>query len=200
MKDYLDSCDAELSQSHFYRMLALGCFDSFITLPLSITTMVTNIVEIGADFNFYQGWTFIHSGWEPELFRKSRWSMSKWNKLTVYWVEWSNAFLALAFFALFGLTLEARRRYHRLFYLLCRPFQAKKEAVAEKELPEAVFKSGRRTDVTITSNVSSRYADSFTLAFKRISIKPYSNNQAEVEAWIIVIIMDLSTYRDVIAR
>lgn len=174
MRSYLDSGDAEISQGHFYRMFALGCFDIFITLPITTTDMVTDIVGFGPGFMFYQGWTYIHDNWEPNIVLKSVWSKEKWGAFSAHWNEWINVLLALAFFFLFGLTSEARKGYRRFFRFLARPFGVKQVDNSQKTddmLPEAVFKSGTGTNATVTSNISSRYGISVLSARKHFSIK-----------------------------
>lgn len=153
MNDYLDSCDAELSQSHLYRLFALGCFDLIVTLSISVTNLVFNIMS-DPPFIFYQGWTLIHSDWEPALIPKSIWSADKLSASSVYWDEWINPFLAFVFFALFGITSEAREEYRRIFRFLRRPFAIRKADIKEEVLPDAVFERGKVTDAT---NISGRY-------------------------------------------
>lgn len=156
MSDHLHSSDGELQESQFFRMFALGCFDAFITLPISTTILIVNIDVTGPPFQFYQGWTFVHSYWEPDFIPKSAWSTSKWVELTVYWDEWINPFYALVFFVLFGLTPEAKKGYRRFFRFLRRPFDARQGDIMEEGLPDVVFKSGRGTKTTAATNMSSR--------------------------------------------
>lgn len=180
MNEYLDSGDEQISQSHFLRMLALGCLDMFVTLPLNATSLISNILN-QLPFVFFEGWTFIHTNWEPLLLPKSLWSTDRWSVVSVHWNEWISFFWAVVFFALFGLTPKAKNGYRRLFRLLGKPFRASKRAGKEEDLPEAVFKSGRETGATNTSNVSSRYALATIFALTR-SKKSYSNAQPEVLA------------------
>lgn len=156
MRKVLDSCNAEPSQNDFYRLLALCCFDSLITLPITIIDLVVIIVSLGPLFTFYQGWTFLHTDWEPILTPKSTWSTLKWSVFGVHWNEWINVFLSLIFFALFGLTREAKKRYRRFLHLLRKPFGMKQQATRDEELPDVVFTSGRGTNVTLTSNTSAK--------------------------------------------
>lgn len=158
MHNLLDNYDhdTEPSQSNFYRMLVLGCFESLITLPITITDLVVAIISLGPLFTFYQGWTFLHTGWEPILTPKSTWSTLKWSVFGVHWNEWINAFLSLVFFVLFGLTAEAKKRYRRFLLLLRKPFGVKQEGGTDE--PDVVFKSGRGTNATANSNISSQYA------------------------------------------
>lgn len=179
MNDYLDSCDAELSQSHLYRLFALGCFDLIVTLPIAVTNLVFNFIS-DPSFIFYQGWTLIHSDWEPALIPKSIWSADKVSASTVYWDEWINPFLALVFFALFGLTSEAREEYRKLFRFLRRPFAVRQADIKEEVLPEAVFECGRVTDAT---NISGRYVLIILPICKHSSLKSHSYTQADILAW-----------------
>lgn len=156
MNAYLDSSDKGLNRNHFYRMLALGCFDVFITLPSNTTSLIISVLN-GESIEFYEGWTFIHSEWEPILIPKTVWSIDKWTTFLMYWDMWINPFFALIFFALFGFTAEAKECYRRLLHILCRPFRSKQAAGAEDLLPDVVFKSEREIDVTITSSISSRW-------------------------------------------
>lgn len=159
MSAHLDSFDAGLNQSYIYRVFALGCFDAFITLPISLINLVISI-QLTPIFYFYQGWTFIHSDWGPFLYSRSMWSTFKWSVFSVRWDEWINPFLALVFFSLFGLTPDARQGYRRLFCFLKRPFGVRQKVSTEEGLPDVAFKSGRGTNTTDTSNVSSRYVSS----------------------------------------
>jgi len=154
MNEYLGSSDEGLSQSHFNRMLALGCFDILITLPIVIILLVVDIFA-SAHFEFYQGWTYIHTEWEAALVPKSEWSATIWDRFLLRWDEWINPFFALVFFILFGLTPEARDGYRRLFRFLIKPLGVKSTAGTAEILPDAIFKDGKDLNETVTSNTSS---------------------------------------------
>lgn len=178
MSNHLGSFGAELNQSQFFRMFALGCFDSFITLPITFTGLVSNVIGSGPSFNFYQGWTFIHSNWEPVLVPKSIWASFKWSAFSVYWDQWVNPFFALVFFALFGLTPEAREGYRRAFRCISRPFGVQREE-SVKDLP-GMFEHGGVTNASATSNVSSRYGLRILTARIHFLIKSKCSTQADV--------------------
>lgn len=159
MNEYLDSTGADegLSQSHFNRMLALGCFDILITLPIVIILLVIDILD-GGNFEFYQGWTYIHTQWGAAPVPKSEWSATIWNRFLLRWDEWINPFYALVFFVLFGLTSEARNGYRRFFRFLGTPFRVERaDSTAEDVLPDAIFKSGKDLNESYSSNTSSEY-------------------------------------------
>lgn len=146
----------QVNASDFYRMFALGSLDSLLTLPLSTLVIVLNFVESRPSLDFYQGWTSIHSNWKPVLVPKSIWSMNKLTVGSLYWGEWINPFTAVIFFALFGMTQEARKRYQTIFRYLGRPFGVMQLEVTEDELPPVDFGSGRETGATNTSNTMTK--------------------------------------------
>lgn len=150
-------------------MFTLGCLDAFITLPITITGLVGNIIGIGPLFSFYLGWTAIHSDWEPTFFAKSMWSKIKWNVVSLSWDKWVNPFWALVFFSLFGLTPEARKGYRKLYRFLTNPFGVRPAESVEESLPR-MFESAGEANATITSNVSSRYSSSILTAHNHFFI------------------------------
>lgn len=186
MSDHLDSLDVELNHSQFFRMFALGCFDSFITLPISITGTVGNIVSSSPKLVFYQGWTAMHSDWEPIFIPRSIWSTDKLFVFALHWDEWINPFFALVFFALFGLTLGARKGYCKFLCFLVRPFGVRQADHTEESLPDVVFNSGRGTDASATSNISSRYCLSVFSARKSLLTISCSSPPADVSVWILI--------------
>lgn len=167
MSGHLDSFGAGLNQSQFFRMFALGCFDSFTALPINIVDLVSSFVRTGPSFRFYQGWTVIHSDWEPVLFPKSAWSTVTWDVFGMHWVEWVNPFLATVFFALFGLTPEARKGYRRFFRFIGKSFGVK-QAESVKESFSEMFGDSREANTTAMSNISTRYCLNILSARKHL--------------------------------
>lgn len=151
MNEYLGSSEETLSQSHYYRILALGYFDIFLTLPIGVTELVVGLNKTNS-LRFYEGWSVIHTNWDPALVPKSVWSAEKWGAFSVHWDQWINFVFAVAFFALFGLTPEAKKGYQSFFRPLSRRFGVKR---SEEALPIAVFASRRGLNATFTSNASS---------------------------------------------
>lgn len=152
MKTFLDRSGDGLSQSHFNRMLALGCFDILITLPIGAVQLALTIRQ-SEPLVFYRGWTFIHTDWDPILFPERLWSMSKWTAFVVHWNEWLVPLYAVVFFPLFGLTPVAKEGCRKSFRFLFRRFGAKQEASSGGVLTEVVFKSVNETS-EITSKTS----------------------------------------------
>lgn len=158
--NYLESQDAQISQGDFYRMFALGLIDSLLTLPITTFKLTLSFLEVGTQFSFYQGWTLIHSDWEPALVPKRIWSTYKWIVVVEHWSNWTGPFTAVVFFSLYGLTPEARKGYHRFFRLMRKPFGVKQAESPVDELPGIVFNSRERTTATGTSDISNRYGRS----------------------------------------
>lgn len=55
----------------------------------------------------------------------SNWSKDVWFTITVIWELWTNPVIAFTFFALFGLTEEARLTYRKFFSAVMRPLGLK---------------------------------------------------------------------------
>lgn len=107
LHEYLGSSDERISPSHFLRMLALGCFDMIITLPIQLVALVTSALN-QLPFQFYNGWSYLHSDWEPALFSKESWSMEK---LTIFLVHWMSGFtLSLRWYSLLCSDLVQKQR------------------------------------------------------------------------------------------
>lgn len=154
LHEYLGSSDERISPSHFLRMLALGCFDMIITLPIQLVALVTSALN-QLPFQFYNGWSYLHSDWEPALFSKESWSMEKLTIFLVHWDEWLYPFFALVFFALFGLSPEAKEGYRRFFRSLGGPLGSKQAASTDVVSSAVIFKSRKCEDMTYTSDISS---------------------------------------------
>lgn len=122
MGEHLGSLDADLNQSQFLRMFALGFFDSLITLPISITSLVANIINAGPNFKFYQGWSAVHSSWDPVLVPKNLWSMDKIVVFSVYWDDWINPFFAFGILHSFWPYSSSAERVPQVLLISMEPF------------------------------------------------------------------------------
>jgi hypothetical protein len=111
-----------LNRRHYFRILALAFIDILLTLPLGIISAASQILTNihnpipGYKFPFYYGWAVVHSDWAPEGFSYSEEvGEGVWDLFNFYFESWASPTLALAIFALFGLTSEARATYWRSF-------------------------------------------------------------------------------------
>lgn len=137
MNEFLSS-SSTVNHSSYLRILALGCLDIFVTLPIGILGLVVDVKE--NVIVFYPGWTELHTDWEPLGIMKEMWSSTPFATFDVKWNEWVNVFFALIYFALFGLTVEARAKYRRVFHLAIRPTGLKLTS-ADSELSTVNFGS-----------------------------------------------------------
>lgn len=106
-----------MNRSSYLRVLALGCFDILLTLPLGIANLVDNGLQLTSEPGstpFWLGWTDIHTNWGPVYVTGAGWSATAWSEFTVRWDEWINVLFAVIFFLLFGLTEEARSTYRQV--------------------------------------------------------------------------------------
>ncbi|KAI0311319.1 GPCR fungal pheromone mating factor [Amylostereum chailletii] len=115
-----------MHRSNFFRILAIGCLDTIITLPLGILNITRSVLQTinnaTTGLPFWPGWSAIHDDWEPVQLLASEWKTDKWNELSIRLLMWKNAPLALVYFLIFGLTGEARATYRRMFWTAVRPF------------------------------------------------------------------------------
>lgn len=135
MNEFLSS-SGSMSHNTYLRILALGCLDVFVTLPIGVLGLAVDIKE--NRIVFYQGWTTIHSFWEPQQVTKEMWTVTPFGTFDVKWNEWISVFFALVFFVLFGLTSEAREKYRRVLRFVLRPVGLK-YAATDTVLSDVVF-------------------------------------------------------------
>jgi hypothetical protein len=96
------------------RILAIGCIDIILTLPLGIIGLTTTIVSaVVVQKPFYLGWFNMHSAWEPIWFTYAEEKQENWIFAQLYAGLWAGPILAVAIFALFGFTPDAREAYWR---------------------------------------------------------------------------------------
>ena len=119
------SRESSLSRSIYYRMMALGCIDAVITLPISIFEVISEIAPPPA-IQFYPGWHAIHSDFSSiGTIPASAWKKDLWSIVDVEWDLWINPLTAIFFFALFGMTKEVRTFYRRCFRKIVTPLGLK---------------------------------------------------------------------------
>ena len=137
MNEFLSS-GGSINHSAYFRVLALGCLDILVTLPIGILNLAVDIKE--NEIVFYQGWSAIHTDWEPFGVTKRMWATTPFGTFDVKWNDWVSVYFALVFFALFGLTAEARAKYMRALYFVLQPLGIK-PATKEPELSTVMFGS-----------------------------------------------------------
>ena len=112
-----------MNRSAFFKLLALGLFDILLTLPLSIVSLVQNILQ-GGITGFWPGWKAIHSDFStiPTATSEEWKARGFWTIFEVRFYQWINPVFALAFFLLFGLTEQKRSWYRSIFWRAVKPF------------------------------------------------------------------------------
>ena len=137
--------DSGVSYGIYYRMMVLGCVDAFLTLPASIFMFVSDQTPL--PISFYPGWEVVHSNISSiPTVTAIEWKNDYWAATNVRWNLWYNPVTAIPFFALFGLTSEARAIYRTTFWNILFLFGIK---WVDKEVKETRFGSsdGQNTAV-----------------------------------------------------
>ncbi|KZV69630.1 fungal pheromone STE3G-protein-coupled receptor [Peniophora sp. CONT] len=113
----LDSKNS-VSRLNYLRVLALASIDIVLTLPFGIVSVVltvTSALDQPGAFNFYPGWTAIHSNWAPGYITCAELKGFGTASLALqYFIFWTGPVLSFVIFGLFGMTTEARASYWRV--------------------------------------------------------------------------------------
>lgn len=102
-----------MERARYIRVLALGCVDILLSLPVGIISFVLS-VGVGPTIPFWPGWSEIHTAWAPLPTTAEQWLSDPWFRFRIYWNSWVNVFFAVTIFALFGLNPESRKVYGRV--------------------------------------------------------------------------------------
>ncbi|KAJ7189204.1 pheromone A receptor-domain-containing protein [Mycena filopes] len=110
--DFFQS-NGSISRTSYFRILALGCLDIVITLPISIINLVSFFVTLSGPDSLpaYIGWKANHADFAPVGVPYADLTDTRWDAFTTYFDYGQYAVLAIAIFALFGLTSSARAAY-----------------------------------------------------------------------------------------
>jgi pheromone a factor receptor len=102
-----------MSRTSYFRILALGCLDIVITLPISIINLVSFFATLSGPTSLpaYIGWHANHVDFEPFGVDYADLTDTTWDTFTTYFDYGQYAVLAVAIFALFGMTSSARSAY-----------------------------------------------------------------------------------------
>ena len=121
MNQFLSS-NAQVTFSRYFRLMALACMDTLLTIPFASFAIWINTTQYGGPAP-WRGWAdakwgFSRVGTFPAIF----WQSDKYGKMSF---AMSRAFIvvcAVVFFAFFGFAEEARKNYRRVFWGVARKF------------------------------------------------------------------------------
>ncbi|KAJ7438407.1 pheromone A receptor-domain-containing protein [Mycena galericulata] len=110
--DFLQS-NGSMSRTSYLRILALGCLDIVITLPISIINLVSFFATLSRPSSLpaYVGWEANHANFSASGVPYADLTDTPWDTFTTYFDYGQYAVLAFAIFALFGMTSSARSAY-----------------------------------------------------------------------------------------
>ena len=123
-----------ISRTNYVRILALASIDLLLTLPLGVATLVLKLVVWLRVYPlpFYSGWKSLHAEWEPIRYPyKQNEAYGKVALVELYVAMWTPPTLALAVFALFGLSAEARASYWRIACTIRSWFGTKRTPISD---------------------------------------------------------------------
>ncbi|VDB88615.1 unnamed protein product [Peniophora sp. CBMAI 1063] len=155
--------NGHVSRSRFFRVLAIGSLDIFITLPQGILVTVDMCISValgprkeGSGSRWYGGWEGVHSRWEPYSVSLQELWASRFSTYTVNYSAWTSIVLAFALFALFGLTKAARASYWRIVCAIARVtgYDLAQRVTERPMLSSMAF--GRRTQRTQTGGIGTQ--------------------------------------------
>ena len=115
-----------MNRSGFLKLLALGLFDIFLTLPLAIVSLVEDSLQ-GGITGFWPGWKTVHASFStiPTATSEEWKSAGIWTVLNVRFNQWVCPIFAVAFFLLFGTTKQKRAWYRSIFWKIMLPLGLK---------------------------------------------------------------------------
>ena len=121
MNKFLSS-NSQVTFSRYFRLMALACMDTILTIPLGAFSIWLNAVQGGGP-SPWLGWADAHWGFSrvgtiPAVL----WSSDYYAKLSF---DLTRAFIvicAVIFFAFFGFAEEARKNYRKVFWAIAKRF------------------------------------------------------------------------------
>jgi hypothetical protein len=162
MNEFL-STNSCLSRNNYFRILALGCVDILLTLPigiLSLVIMIQAMLQSPGVFSFYYSGEFTDPNWAPFIVSWAELQGAGfWNVFSYYFQRWVSVVLGFAIFALFGMTPAARQSYGDAFNALGSIFGLKSLAAT----PRATHHNSDLV-TTIAFVVSPVYTSNFRIA------------------------------------
>lgn len=122
--------DPSVSSDVYLRVILLGCVDAVITLPISIVRLVSKLAPPPP--SFYPGWDEVHANFSYiPVETVGEWKEDWRATIQVRYDLWINLFSAFGFFALFGLTTEARTAYRSSYWKIMSPLGFKEPTSPE---------------------------------------------------------------------
>ena len=133
--------NTSLNRAAFFKLLALGLFDIFLTLPLGIVALIRDLLQNNIT-GFWPGWKAVHASFStiPTATSEELKSAGFWTVFFVRLDQWVNPIFAVAFFLLFGTTKQKRDWYRSFFWKVMRPFGL--EPRVDPVASDVVFGSG----------------------------------------------------------
>ncbi|KAI0314139.1 pheromone A receptor-domain-containing protein [Amylostereum chailletii] len=118
ISEFGDRSAGDSRRAQYIRILALGCVDMVIVLPLNILILVADIKE-AEPRGFYPGWAISHEDWIPRSIPLIQWEQHFWKALIMRLTQYLGIGMALGFFT-FAVTGEALKKWVYIGRLMIR--------------------------------------------------------------------------------
>ncbi|KAI0315606.1 hypothetical protein OF83DRAFT_338475 [Amylostereum chailletii] len=125
MNEILARCN--VNRTRYLRGLVVGCLDCVVVFPVGPIYLISDAKLLST--HFLPDSSTVPAGWGSSSIAAAVWRSNFWSRLNVTASMWTNAVLAFVFFALFGLTTEARTTYRNMFMTLVRLIWNRTEAI-----------------------------------------------------------------------
>ncbi|KAI0034303.1 hypothetical protein K488DRAFT_69261 [Vararia minispora EC-137] len=131
---------AILLPTNYFRLLAIGCLDIVLTLPIACIGLFLD-TRSSNNFVFYPGWDVVHSNFAPFSVPEEVWRTADfWPIFTIYFTPWYNVVLSLAIVAIFGTSAEAWDVYRHSYHAVTARLGFRSNAESNSTLSALVFK------------------------------------------------------------
>lgn len=122
------SSHPDVTRNKYIRVMIFTFLNFLLNVPVNIALLVLVATGTGAFNGPYRSWASVHAHFNdiPQI-TAQEWGSDKLAVFLVKAGEWAYVLEAICFFAIFGTTPEARRRYHSALSCILIKFGLKKE-------------------------------------------------------------------------
>lgn len=133
------SSHPDVTRNKYIRVMIFTFLNFLLNVPVNIALLVLVATGTGAFNGPYGSWAAVHAHFNdiPQI-TAQEWGSDKLAVFLVKAGEWAYVLEAVCFFAIFGTTPEARRRYHSALSCILVKFGLKKEQ-SSPELSDIMF-------------------------------------------------------------
>lgn len=108
------------------KLMVLGSFDIFITLPITTLNLITALFQHGGITTFWPRWKVTHANISAVTkVTSEEWKSAGWSTIVnIRFSQWISPLFAVVFFILFGITEKNRLWYRDIFRKVMKTFRS----------------------------------------------------------------------------